>query len=490
MPKRVLIVEDHALVALSLPLALSARGWIVETTDGPTAADIIEHAHRFGPRSVLLDIRLGDAVGCGIDLIAPVARHGRRGRDAHRRDRPRPCWRRASRPAPPAWIGKHASLDEVEAALGDVRDGRPLIGCAVREAMIEELRTHRATQRSALSPFEQLTQREREVLALLIDGLSAEEIAETRYVALTTVRSQIRSVLRKLGVRSQLAAVARARRAGWTLRDDRSPSPEAQGRRRRPAHGADRGSRIAPRRFADRLKGRRYCRSRAGLVHLYPFLALCVPGCASGVGITSGELRQRHGDGSGLGDRESFVGTSRRVVPADCSGGRTASAAHRTNIYVRCERADAHRSRPAPTAASWLRRTCAMPSGIGVRGRASSSARTSERKARARGCSSVAAVDGEHDRWALLADPAQLGDDRADGGQSPRRHELGDSGSRLDSSSTAWPTRPSVAPRRRRTGSRGSSRAARRSSAGRSSSEASTRREISPCGLARFWPGP
>ena len=83
--------------------------------------------------------------------------------------------------------------------------------------MLDELRTHRATQRSALSPFEQLTQREREVLALLIDGLAAEEIAETRYVALTTVRSQIRSVLRKLGVRSQLAAVARASRAGWTF---------------------------------------------------------------------------------------------------------------------------------------------------------------------------------------------------------------------------------------------------------------------------------
>ena len=57
--------------------------------------------------------------------------------------------------------------------------------------------------------------RECEVLAALIDGLSAEEIAETQYVALTTVRSQIRAVLQKLGVRSQLAAVAQANRVGW-----------------------------------------------------------------------------------------------------------------------------------------------------------------------------------------------------------------------------------------------------------------------------------
>ena len=53
------------------------------------------------------------------------------------------------------------------------------------------------------------------MLAALVDGLSAEEIAETQYVALTTVRSQIRAVLQKLGVRSQLAAVAHANRVGW-----------------------------------------------------------------------------------------------------------------------------------------------------------------------------------------------------------------------------------------------------------------------------------
>ena len=93
--------------------------------------------------------------------------------------------------------------------------GTPLIGCTARETMIDELRIERAGLRKALTPFEQLTMREREVLAALVDGLSAEEIAETQYVALTTVRSQIRSVLQKLGVRSQLAAVAHANRVGW-----------------------------------------------------------------------------------------------------------------------------------------------------------------------------------------------------------------------------------------------------------------------------------
>ena len=56
------------------------------------------------------------------------------------------------------------------------------------------------------------------MLGALIDGMSAEEIAEADFVALTTIRSQIRAILQKLGVRSQLAAVAKANRAGWQPR--------------------------------------------------------------------------------------------------------------------------------------------------------------------------------------------------------------------------------------------------------------------------------
>ena len=54
-----------------------------------------------------------------------------------------------------------------------------------------------------------------EVLAYLMEGVPAEEIAERTFVAVATVRSHIRAVLTKLNVNSQLAAVAAARRAGW-----------------------------------------------------------------------------------------------------------------------------------------------------------------------------------------------------------------------------------------------------------------------------------
>jgi DNA-binding NarL/FixJ family response regulator len=63
----------------------------------------------------------------------------------------------------------------------------------------------RRTRRAGL---DQLTSRERQVLADLAAGKRAATIAEESVVSLATVRAQIRSILAKLGVSSQLEAVA------------------------------------------------------------------------------------------------------------------------------------------------------------------------------------------------------------------------------------------------------------------------------------------
>jgi DNA-binding NarL/FixJ family response regulator len=63
--------------------------------------------------------------------------------------------------------------------------------------------------------FHELTTREREVLGALMQGKSADTIAEESVVSVATIRTQIRSILAKLGVNSQLAAVARAQEVRW-----------------------------------------------------------------------------------------------------------------------------------------------------------------------------------------------------------------------------------------------------------------------------------
>ena len=84
-----------------------------------------------------------------------------------------------------------------------------------------------------LELFATLTDREKVVLAELIEGHCAEDIAKGAFVSISTVRSQIKSILQKLGVNSQLAAVAMARRAGWSLENPPGTPPEPSNSRRR-----------------------------------------------------------------------------------------------------------------------------------------------------------------------------------------------------------------------------------------------------------------
>jgi DNA-binding NarL/FixJ family response regulator len=230
MNGRVLIVEDQALMAMGLQVALCGRGWDVETISGPTAAHVIDQAQRFKPQCVLLDIHLGGGVGSGIELIGPLLATGAKVLMLTAEMR-RMVLAECIEAGAVGWIGKGAMLDDLESTINHVIDGEPLIGRTDRAALLDELRLERAGAIRAHATFERLTHREALVLDALIDGLSAEEIAETHFVALTTVRTQIHAVLQKLGVRSQLAAVAVA-----SANRELLPHPVRVGRDRRRPH--------------------------------------------------------------------------------------------------------------------------------------------------------------------------------------------------------------------------------------------------------------
>jgi RNA polymerase sigma factor (sigma-70 family) len=74
----------------------------------------------------------------------------------------------------------------------------------------------------AESPLSRLTPREREVLELLLGGLTQEQIAERLVISPKTVGTHIQNILTKLGVHSRAQAVALAHRGG--LVPSRSPS--------------------------------------------------------------------------------------------------------------------------------------------------------------------------------------------------------------------------------------------------------------------------
>ncbi len=116
-----------------------------------------------------------------------------------------------------AVIDKSSPLDELIGTIVRLLNGSVLLTEEAKRNLIEPYQRQTSIQRSRLAPFNILTHREKCVLSELMLGHCAEEIARRSSVSIYTVRSQIRAILQKLGVNSQLAAAALSREAGWSL---------------------------------------------------------------------------------------------------------------------------------------------------------------------------------------------------------------------------------------------------------------------------------
>lgn len=214
MSHRVLIVDDHAMVAMALQVSFRARGWRVEVAPSTTRTEVLAVVEHFQPNCVLLDLNLDGCRDAGLHLIEPICELGPTvvmltgETDQH-------LLAACLKAGAVGWIGKQAKLDEVICGISDALEGRPLVGSTQKEQMLNELRIRQAQGAKAQTKFDRLTQSERNVLCALIEGKNAEEISCTQFVAVATVRSHIRSILQKLNVHSQLAAVSMATNAGW-----------------------------------------------------------------------------------------------------------------------------------------------------------------------------------------------------------------------------------------------------------------------------------
>ena len=81
---------------------------------------------------------------------------------------------------------------------------------------------------TSLEAFDKLSPREQNVLIKLMSGATARQICAEDYVSLPTVRSQIRSIISKLGVSTQLGAVVLAYQSGWRPAGDGWREQEAR----------------------------------------------------------------------------------------------------------------------------------------------------------------------------------------------------------------------------------------------------------------------
>ncbi len=219
---RVLIVEDHELLTQLLIGAFQDGG--IDDVTAPAPGElhlgaVMERAHRLRPDVVLLDLHLGGA-GIAMGHIRPLVAAGAAVLIMTASDDPAVLGECLEAGA----AGIFSKVEPFETLVEQVRDvarGEAVISAAARDRLVADLQRRRGTELNAREPFEGLSGRERVVLAGLVRGATAEQIAVEEHVTLATVRSQIQGVLRKLGVNSQLLAVAMARGADWS-----EPTPD------------------------------------------------------------------------------------------------------------------------------------------------------------------------------------------------------------------------------------------------------------------------
>jgi DNA-binding NarL/FixJ family response regulator len=210
-------VDDHALLAQTVAFALGEKGYEAVTLQPLDPADIVKFAEDAQLDVVLLDLDLG-AAGSSLDAIAGLRALGCKVVVVTGNTSPvalGACFEAGADEV----ITKAVSFDDLIDRVGAILEGAK--ARAPREDLLATLRQHRDEERRRLEPFTRLTAREAEVLHDLMHGLAADDIATMRYVSIATVRSHIRSILQKLDVNSQLAAVALAVQRNWSFAESR-----------------------------------------------------------------------------------------------------------------------------------------------------------------------------------------------------------------------------------------------------------------------------
>lgn len=212
MAYSVLIVDDHELFSTSLRIAL--RGHNVDAHQvKPTSREaILVRAAEITPGLVVLDLDLGrcgdGTLMHGSDLVAELSDLGWKVLIVSGSKAMRQGTAAAVVAGAIGALSKSSSFDALLHTVVKAATGRPVMTKAEYNAWVVCDREHQAQKLDRLRKLERLSRREREVLQMLADGHRAATIKEKSTVSMTTVRSQIASILAKLEVNSQLEAVA------------------------------------------------------------------------------------------------------------------------------------------------------------------------------------------------------------------------------------------------------------------------------------------
>src|SRR5256712_5670897 len=208
---RVLIIDDHGIVRAGLRMLLESQPGITVVGEAATCADALELATSAQPDVIVLDLDLGGENAVErIPALLHAAREARililtgvRDSETHRQ---------AIRHGAMGLVLKEKAAETLLQAIAKVRAGEVWLEPTMIARVLGDLTRSQTSPRTSpeAAKIATLTEREREVITLIGEGLRNKHMAERLYISEATVRHHLTSIFAKLGVtdRFELAIYA------------------------------------------------------------------------------------------------------------------------------------------------------------------------------------------------------------------------------------------------------------------------------------------
>jgi DNA-binding NarL/FixJ family response regulator len=209
-PIRLLLADDHPVVRAGLRAVLESEDDLRIIADVATAEEAVARSAAGGIDVVLMDLQFGRSMG-GAEATRQITAltHGPRVLILTTYETEADILA-AIEAGASGYLLKDAPPDELTAAVRAAAAGQSALAPTVALRLMQRMRL----------PSQSLTGREAEVLALVAEGLSNQQISQRLFLSQATIKSHLVHIFAKLGVDSRTAAVATAEARGLIRRTD------------------------------------------------------------------------------------------------------------------------------------------------------------------------------------------------------------------------------------------------------------------------------